>query len=249
MLGKPKYKLGDMVNFIWDNKDEKAGKIHIIDPYGTFEQHDEVSYDIMDEKNNSLYKHVLESEVIGLLSFALVILVFALFPIKANAFDLSTIQNAITNNDNEIHYKVGDVVKDEDAAGYYRITGVKFGSHTAEYVRPVSKKVKSVTIPSRAIIGDDLYKVTAIAPKAFKGCKKLKKVVIGKNVKTIGKKAFYGCNKLKSVTIQSSIITSIGKDAFGKISKTPTFRYTKQKTSKYWKKIKEKIKKEISSVK
>ncbi len=248
MLGKPKYKLGDVVEFSWD-QETHAGRIHVVDPYGTFEQNKEVSYDIMDRKHNVLYKHVLESEIIGLLTFVFIFVSFAMFPIKVYAFDISSIQNALNNYNSEGQYKVGDIVKDEDATGYYRITSIDFARYNVEFLKPISKKVKSVTIPAKVIIGDDLYKVTAIAPKAFKGCKKLKKVVIGKNVKNIGEKAFYGCNKLKTISIQSGVIESVGNDAFGKISNSATFRYTKKKANKYWKKLKQKIDKELSSIK
>ena len=56
--------------------------------------------------------------------------------------------------------------------------------------------------------------VTAIANKAFKGDKKLKKVVIGKNVQTIGKSAFEKATNLKSITIKSTSLKKVGKKAF-----------------------------------
>lgn len=61
VLGKPKYHRDDMVYFRWGTE-EKTGKIHIIDAYGTFEQSEEPSYDILAEEG--LYKHVRESEVL-----------------------------------------------------------------------------------------------------------------------------------------------------------------------------------------
>lgn len=62
MIGKPKFKRGDMVKFICDNK-EKIGKIDIIDAYGTFLNPGDVSYDILVEKENCLYKHISEKGV------------------------------------------------------------------------------------------------------------------------------------------------------------------------------------------
>ena len=52
-----------------------------------------------------------------------------------------------------------------------------------------------------------------IQAKAFYGCKKLTKVVIGKNVTEIGAQAFYQCEKLAKATIGAGVKT-IGKQAF-----------------------------------
>lgn len=62
MLGKPKYTYDDEVKFVIDGK-EVCGKIAIIDAYGTFEQNEEVSYDIFVESENTLYKHIRESSL------------------------------------------------------------------------------------------------------------------------------------------------------------------------------------------
>ncbi len=86
------------------------------------------------------------------------------------------------------------------------------------------------------------YKITAIAPKAFKGNKKvkkfnsgnsvtklgdqmlmkaknLKKVVLGKNVKELGAKLFNKASSLKNILINSGKITKVGARAFDGISK------------------------------
>lgn len=65
MLGKPKYNYNDTVIFKLTDKEHK-GFIVIIDPYGTFDQTEEVSYDIMVKENNqqALYKHIPESCII-----------------------------------------------------------------------------------------------------------------------------------------------------------------------------------------
>lgn len=60
MLGSPKYTYDDEVKFIINGK-EVRGKVAIIDAYGTFEQNEEVSYDIFVESENTLYKHIRES--------------------------------------------------------------------------------------------------------------------------------------------------------------------------------------------
>lgn len=59
MIGKPKYKLGDVVTFFWGGL--KNGTISVVDHNGTFENDTDVSYDIFVEKENTLYKHIPES--------------------------------------------------------------------------------------------------------------------------------------------------------------------------------------------
>ena len=65
----------------------------------------------------------------------------------------------------------------------------------------MKKTVKKITVPATVKVSGKTYKVTAVSANAFKGCKKLTSVTIGKNVTSIGKKAFYKCSKLKTVII------------------------------------------------
>lgn len=62
MIGKPKYTIRQAVEFTVSEKTVK-GEIWIIDKYGTFEQNEEVSYDIFSPEENMLYKHIRESLV------------------------------------------------------------------------------------------------------------------------------------------------------------------------------------------
>jgi len=81
------------------------------------------------------------------------------------------------------------------------------------------KKVQgTVTIPNTMKVDGKSCKITAIGKNAFKNQKKLKKVVIGKYVKTIGDNAFSGCDKLQTVSGGKSI-TAIGNKAFYKCKK------------------------------
>ena len=73
MIGKHKYKVGDRVSFKIkdDGKDFiVSGKVYIVDAYGTFEQNEEPSYDVMaeeshyDKDSSCLYKHVRESSLL-----------------------------------------------------------------------------------------------------------------------------------------------------------------------------------------
>lgn len=63
MLGKPKYKEGTMVKFIIGDE-LKTGYIFVVDKYGTFADPTDVSYDIMVESENCLYKHIPEKYVV-----------------------------------------------------------------------------------------------------------------------------------------------------------------------------------------
>lgn len=64
MIGKPKFEYGQMVRFTISDQDgnsiEKIGTIEIIDRYGTFFDTSDVSYDILVEDENCLYKHITE---------------------------------------------------------------------------------------------------------------------------------------------------------------------------------------------
>ena len=69
MKGKPKYKIGDNVSFIF-NDEKLYGTVFIVDAYGTFEDPTDVSYDIMVEDDNTdnaynkcPYKHINEKSV------------------------------------------------------------------------------------------------------------------------------------------------------------------------------------------
>ena len=62
-MKKPDYNVDDLVTFDAAG-DKKTGKVYIVDAYGTFEQNEEPSYDVMVEEENCLYKHIRESLII-----------------------------------------------------------------------------------------------------------------------------------------------------------------------------------------
>lgn len=107
------------------------------------------------------------------------------------------------------------------------VTNVK--AKTVSYKGTKKKKVAKITIPATVKSGNQVYKVTAIADNAFKNNKKIKTVVVGKNVRTIGKKAFYGCKNLKKITVQSSIIKKVGAKAFKGINKKAVIKVPSKK--------------------
>lgn len=95
------------------------------------------------------------------------------------------------------------------------------------------KLTGTVTIPDSITFAGKQYAVTQIADKAFSGNKKITKITIGKNVKSIGKRAFYNCKKLKQVKIQSTKLTKIGQKAFYGNAKNLKVKAPKKKLSKY----------------
>ncbi len=101
----------------------------------------------------------------------------------------------------------------------YKITKVtgKRGNVTLVHVRTKYRKnLKKATVKANVKYKGYSFKVTAIGKKAFKKCKKLKKVTIGKNVKTIKAKAFASCVKVKTITIKGSKLKKVAKNAFQK---------------------------------
>lgn len=116
----------------------------------------------------------------------------------------------------------------------YQVTSAAEKNPTVVY-KGSKKQKASVTIPDTVTIDKVTYKVTSIAANAFKNNKKLKKVVIGKNVTKIGKKAFYGCSKLKKITVKTTKLTkkNVGRQAFKGIHKKAIFKVPKKKISSY----------------
>ncbi|MBO4862804.1 MAG: leucine-rich repeat protein [Eubacterium sp.] len=150
---------------------------------------------------------------------------------KANTKDPhKTTENVVYTDYN------GDLVKDY----VYPLCGFKFKvtkiapNGTVELVGVV-KKQATVVIPDMINIRGDNYKVTSIAPKAFMKNKKLKKLTIGKYVKTIGAKAFYKCKKLKTINIRTKSLKTktVGSKAFKGTKKKAKVLVPKGKKSKY----------------
>ena len=151
-----------------------------------------------------------------------------------------------------------DVVADSaslitDKTGTYSVQ-----NNEATFTAPAKKTAKTVTVPATIKAGGKTVKVTAIAPNALKGMKKLTKVTIGsnvttigknafandaklttvtigKNVKSIGAKAFYKCKALKKITIKTKKLTkkTVGSKAFTGINKKAVIKSPKAKKAAY----------------
>lgn len=123
-------------------------------------------------------------------------------------------------------------VKVTSANDSYKATKTSVSTKTLEYTGTDSNK-SSITVPNTVTIDGVTYKVTSIAKNAFKNSKKLKKIVIGSNIKTIDANAFSGCKNLKSITIKSKNVKTIGKNAFKGIKSNAKIKVPVSKVEKY----------------
>ena len=96
-----------------------------------------------------------------------------------------------------------------------------------------AKKLTSLKTGDTVKINKKNFKVTAIANNAFKNCKKLKRVVLGKEITSIGAKAFSGCKALKKITIKSTKLKKVGKNAFKGIHAKAVIKAPKAKLKAY----------------
>ncbi len=124
----------------------------------------------------------------------------------------------------------GTVIKAPGTKVSYKVVNT---GKTVEYKSAPNKKAKSASIPATVKINNVTYKVTSIAPNAFKNCKNLKKITVSANITTIGKQAFSGCKNLKTITIKSKSIKKIGSKAFKVINKKATIKVPNSKLKAY----------------
>lgn len=141
--------------------------------------------------------------------------------------------------------KKGDKIKDAKKLAWYKVTkaGTADGKvGTVEYLKPVNKKKRTVSVPSTIKVDGIKYKVTGIASKAFRNNKYITKVTIGKYVQKIGSGAFYKCKKLKNITIKTKKLSTkkVGKSAFKGINSKATIKVPKSKYKAYKKLLKKK---------
>lgn len=106
----------------------------------------------------------------------------------------------------------------------------KAGANTLICTGVLDKSIKNIKIPGTVTYKGITYKVAEIGKSAFEGCQNLKKVVIGKNIKTIGEKAFYKCKLLKLLDIKSKKLKKAGKNVTGETAedleiKAPAGKY------------------------
>lgn len=136
--------------------------------------------------------------------------------------------------------KAGDIVKTDTTS--YKVVNADKGKEAVIVYDLGKTKKKSVTVPDKITINNVAYKVSGIGSKAFFNCKKLTKVVIGKNVSTIEKNAFKGCRSLKTVVIKTVLLTdkNVAKTAFKGTHKKLIYKVPKQSYKQYKKFLKRK---------
>ena len=141
--------------------------------------------------------------------------------------------------------KANLMVADKKSGGKYKITKLtknmktkKVTGGTVTYMAPYNRNCTKATMPEFVKIAGVKFKVTALNKDAFKNCKKIKTVTIGKNITKIGANAFSGCAKLQSVSIKAAGLKSIGSNAFKGISSKAKFKVPKKQYTKYSKMIK-----------
>ena len=150
----------------------------------------------------------------------------------------STGQNKTWQTKVNVALKIGAKAVDKKTKATYKVTT----SNTVQYVKASSKKAKIVKVPSTITVNGVKCQVTSIAPKAMKGNKKLKKVIIPSSIRTIGTQAFAGCKNLKNITIQTPYLTkkSVGAKAFKGISNKAVIKVPKKQLKAYQKLLKTK---------
>lgn len=133
--------------------------------------------------------------------------------------------------------KVGTKYTAPSTKAVYKVTAT--GSTKTVQFTSAKKNAKTVVVPASVKINGVTYKVTSIAKNAFKGNKKLTKVTIGANVKSIGANSFQNCKNLKKIVIKSKKLTKkkTGSNAFKGINSKAVVKVPKGKVKTYKKLI------------
>lgn len=98
--------------------------------------------------------------------------------------------------------------------GRYRVLNAE--KRTAVLVEVVNKKATKLNVLDEVAINGITCRVVEIEKDAGKNCKKLKKLIVGRNVVTIGKNAFLNCRKLKTIQVNGTSLKTIQKSALKK---------------------------------
>ena len=135
--------------------------------------------------------------------------------------------NGITNGSDNSGNAGNDSNLENNDNSDTSLTGMKVGStftlHNITYkvisdkkVRVIKVKTKktSLNIPATVTMKDCRYSVDSIGKKILKKKNKLKKLTIGKNVRSIKAKAFAGCKKIRTILFKTKKLALVGKNAF-----------------------------------
>lgn len=121
----------------------------------------------------------------------------------------------------------------------YKVTTAAAKKREVRYMKPIKRK-KVIRIPASIKVKGIMYKVTSIAPRAFKGNKKVTSVTIAGSIERIGKRAFYNCPNLEKIIIRTKRLKKkrVGVQAFAKLSKKTVIYVPKRKRKAYKKLLK-----------
>lgn len=154
----------------------------------------------------------------------------------------NTVKNDSTkipiNSDNKTNQSIGKNSKVDVGNFTYKVTSFTAAKKTVTCLSLNNKSATKAVVPATIKINGTEFKVTGISSNAFKNCKKLKSITVGKNITAIGKNAWKGCKKLKKVTIKSSTIKKFGKGLLKGTSKSLTVKVPKKAKKSYSKKLK-----------
>ena len=118
----------------------------------------------------------------------------------------------------------------------YRVGDYKYKKLTGNKVSLVGcedASVNKLLVKDTVMIAGVKCKVVQIGKRAFRTCKQLKSVNIGRNVVSIGSGAFENSNKLKIVIVKSKMLKSIGKNTWKGINSNAIFEVPKTSLKKY----------------
>lgn len=115
----------------------------------------------------------------------------------------------------------------------YMVTKGIVGNCRVKVVKAKTKKYKKIAIPSAIKYKGVRYKVKKIDNRAFEKNRKLKKVVIGKNVTTIGNRVFANDRKLSVIRVKAVKLKKVGKKATRHLSPNTKIYVPKASYYKY----------------
>lgn len=127
----------------------------------------------------------------------------------------------------------GEKLQDESGAGYVVAKADSKNPEVAYQKAAVTKG--TVIVPDTVEVNGTTYKVTSIEKKAFGTGKKIKTIILGKNVKTIKKDAFAGCKTLRKIIVKTKKLTkkTVAKKAFRGVRKNVRIIVPKKKKQAY----------------
>ena len=131
--------------------------------------------------------------------------------------------------------KKGTRIKDAKKEYEYIVTDDNPAHPKVSFYRCLKKKKKTVKIKTTFTKDKVKYAVTGVSAKAFKNCKKLKKVTIPKSIKKLGKQMFTGCKALRTIEIKTTKLTkkTIAKKAFTGVPKQAKVKVPSKKKKAY----------------